>query len=76
MKTESIQSLTSLFQSMTPSILGIIGFGVFGITIVFSNRISDVRWAGALGLAGTAITGAAGLAQPRATVSIQSEQNK
>lgn len=55
MNPETIRALTPLF-------LAAIG-GVIGITVLAQPKLSEGQWAAGLGLAGTAIAGAAGLAQ-------------
>ncbi|MBW4478645.1 MAG: hypothetical protein KME54_17735 [Tolypothrix brevis GSE-NOS-MK-07-07A] len=50
-----------LIQASTPLLLGIIG-GIIGIIVIFSD-LSETKTAAGLGLAGTAIAGASGLAQ-------------
>lgn len=37
--------------------------GVIGVAVLVSPNITDAKWSAGLGLAGTAIAGAAGLAQ-------------
>ncbi len=55
MHPETIRALTPLF-------LASIG-GVIGITVLVTPGLRDAQWSAGLGLAGTAIAGAAGLAQ-------------
>ncbi len=51
-----------LVRAITPMFLGTVG-AVIGIGVLFSPSLTDAKWTAALGLAGTAIAGAAGLAQ-------------
>jgi hypothetical protein len=50
-----------VIRAFTPVFLASIG-GIIGIAVLVSDS-SDAKWAAGLGLAGTAISGAAGLAQ-------------
>ncbi len=49
-------------QAITPLCLAAIG-GLIGLSVLISPNLSDARSAAGLGLAGTAIAGASGLAQ-------------
>jgi len=51
-----------IIRATTPVILAMVG-AIIGICVVLSESISDAKSAAAFGLAGTAIAGAAGLAQ-------------
>ena len=51
-----------IIRAATPLVLASIGC-VIGGMVIFNPSLSDARWASGMGLAGTAITGAAGLAQ-------------
>ena len=56
-------SIPEIIRASTPLFLAAIG-GVVAIAAVVSPNITDAKLTAALGLAGTAIAGAAGLAQP------------
>lgn len=56
MQTETIRALTPIF-------IAAIG-GVIGLTVLFVSGPDNAKLTAGLGLAGTAIAGAAGLAQP------------
>jgi hypothetical protein len=56
-------SIPEVLRASTPLFLAGIG-GAIAVAVVFSPGLSDVKMTAALGLAGTAIAGAAGLAQP------------
>jgi hypothetical protein len=49
-----------LINSLTPVLIAIIG-GIIGVTVIVKAPAKD--WASGMGLAGTAIAGASGLAQ-------------
>ena len=51
-----------VIRATTPVILATVG-AIIGICVVLNESISDAKSAAAFGLAGTAIAGAAGLAQ-------------
>ena len=51
-----------IIQSTIPIIL-IFAATVFGVTAILSPNMSDAKWAAVFGLSGSAISGAAGLAQ-------------
>lgn len=55
-----------LIRALTPMFMATVGL-VIGVAALFvpSNGIDDAKWSSAFGLAGTAIAGAAGLAQSR-----------
>ncbi|MBO3459872.1 hypothetical protein G7B40_030290 [Aetokthonos hydrillicola Thurmond2011] len=58
-----MKSLTpELIRAITPMFLATIG-AVIGVAVLVSPKITDAKWSAGLGLAGTAIAGAAGLAQ-------------
>lgn len=58
-----MKSLTpEVIQAITPIFMATIG-GVIGVAVLVSPNITDAKWSAGLGLAGTAIAGAAGLAQ-------------
>lgn len=62
-----------LINSLTPILIAIIG-GIIGVTIIVKAP-ENANWASGMGLAGTAIAGAAGLAQTGKSESTDSEQN-
>lgn len=69
-----------IIRATTPLFLAFIG-GVIAVAVVFSPNASNdqAKWASGFGLAGTAIAGAAGLAQPNkseSSVSIQKDGGK
>jgi hypothetical protein len=51
-----------VIRAFTPLFLAAIG-GAVGIVVLIQPNLSEGQWAAGLGLAGTAIAGAAGLAQ-------------
>jgi hypothetical protein len=53
-----------LINALTPIFIATIG-GIIGVTVLVtsSGKEDSAKWASAMGLAGTAIAGAAGLAQ-------------
>lgn len=51
-----------IIRAATPLILASIGCLIGGM-VIFNPNLTDARWSSGMGLAGTAITGAAGLAQ-------------
>ncbi|MBO3462960.1 hypothetical protein G7B40_001715 [Aetokthonos hydrillicola Thurmond2011] len=53
---------TQTLHAITPLFLASIG-GVITIGMLFSPKLSDTQWTAGLGVASTAIAGAAGLAQ-------------
>ncbi|MEM8805278.1 MAG: hypothetical protein AAGF01_04535 [Cyanobacteria bacterium P01_G01_bin.38] len=58
-----MKKLTPEFlRAITPLFLAGIG-GVIGVVVLFIPALDDAKWSSALGLAGTAIAGGAGLAQ-------------
>ncbi len=62
-------------SSLTPISSAIIG-GIIGVTVLVTDT-NDAKWSSGMGLAGTAIAGAAGLAQSsknESTVSAQDSQ--
>lgn len=71
MKPETIRALTPIF-------LATIG-GVIGIAALVAPGINEAKWTAGFGLAGTAIAGAAGLAQStksESSVSVQENGQK
>lgn len=70
-----MQRLTpELINSLTPIFIATIG-GLIGVTALVTNTTDAAKWSSAMGLAGTAIAGAAGLAQSGKSESTVSEQN-
>lgn len=61
-----------LINSLTPVFIAMIG-GIIGVTVLVTNS-NDAKWSAGMGLAGTAIAGAAGLAQSTKNVSTGSEE--
>lgn len=58
-----MKSLTpEVIRAITPMFMATIG-AVIGVAVLVSPKITDAKWSAGLGLAGTAIAGAAGLAQ-------------
>ncbi|MFN6486559.1 MULTISPECIES: hypothetical protein [unclassified Nostoc] len=58
-----MKSLTpEIIRAITPMFMATIG-AVIGVAVLVSPKINDAKWSAGLGLAGTAIAGAAGLAQ-------------
>ncbi len=58
-----MKSLTpEIIRAATPMFMATIG-AIISITVLVSPNITDTKWTAGLGLAGTAIAGAAGLAQ-------------
>ncbi|MBN3905726.1 MAG: hypothetical protein HWQ35_03820 [Nostoc sp. NMS1] len=58
-----MKSLTpEIIRAITPMFMATIG-AVIGVAVLVSPKITDAKWSAGLGLAGTAIAGAAGLAQ-------------
>lgn len=51
-----------IIRALTPMFLATIG-GVIGLAVVINNGLQEGQWTAGVGLAGTAIAGAAGLAQ-------------
>jgi hypothetical protein len=66
-------STPELINSLTPIFIATIG-GIIGVTVLVTNSGSDAKWSAGMGLAGTAIAGAAGLAQSKSASTV-SEQN-
>lgn len=62
-----------LIRALTPCFLAGIG-GAIGLAVIFSPGLNETRSTAGLGLAGTAIAGAAGLAQPNRNFSSEEEQ--
>jgi hypothetical protein len=72
-----MKSITpELINSLTPIFIATIG-GIIGVTVLIapSSQGDSAKWASGMGLAGTAIAGASGLAQSGKRESIDSEQN-
>ncbi len=68
-----MKSITpELINSLTPIFIAMIG-GIIGVTVIIKEPAD--KWAAGFGLAGTAIAGAAGLAQSSKHESTVSEQN-
>jgi hypothetical protein len=63
-----------LINSLTPIFIATIG-GIIGVTVLVTPSGNDARWSAGMGLAGTAIAGAAGLAQSGKSTSTVSEQD-
>lgn len=59
-----------LINSLTPVLIAIIG-GIIGVTVIVKAPAND--WASGMGLAGTAIAGASGLAQSGKSESTDSD---
>ncbi|OUL18467.1 MULTISPECIES: hypothetical protein [unclassified Nostoc] len=58
-----MKSLTpDLIRAITPLFMAGVG-AVIGVAVLVSPNTTDAKWSAGLGLAGTAIAGAAGLAQ-------------
>ena len=53
---------SELINSLTPIFIAVIG-GIVGVTVLVVPSASDAKWSAGMGLAGTEIAGAAGLAQ-------------
>jgi hypothetical protein len=51
-----------MIRAMTPMFMAAVG-AIIGVAVLVSPNITDAKWSAGLGLAGTAIAGAAGLAQ-------------
>ncbi len=51
-----------VIRAITPIFMASVGASI-GIAVLVTPNISDAKWSAGLGLAGTAIAGAAGLAQ-------------
>ena len=62
-----------LINSLTPIFIATIG-GIIGVTVLLTDS-NDAKWSSGMGLAGTAIAGASGLAQSSKTESTVSEQD-
>ncbi len=63
-----------LINSLTPILIAIIG-GIIAVTVLVTPSNTDARVSAGMGLAGTAIAGAAGLAQSDKSASTVSEKN-
>lgn len=67
-----------VIRAFTPIFFGIIG-GLVGVAVLVAPNVSDAKWAAGMGLAGTAIAAAAGLAQTtksESSVSVEREGQK
>lgn len=71
MKTNNVE----VIRALTPWFLATIG-GAIGLGVLLAPGLSEAKWAAGFGLAGTAIAGAAGLAQPNKTESRASEREE
>ena len=60
--TVTRQMNPEIIRALTPVFLATIG-GIIGIAALFAPNLGEAKWSAAFGLAGTAIAGAAGLAQ-------------
>lgn len=70
-----MKSITpELIQALTPVFIATIG-GIIGVTVLFVDTNDAEKWSSAMGLAGTAIAGAAGLAQSGKRQSTDSDQD-
>ncbi len=71
-----MKSITpELISSLTPIFIATIG-GIIGVAVLVTPSANDPgKWSAGIGLAGTAIAGAAGLAQSGKNESTVSEQN-
>ncbi len=58
--------------SLTPIFIAMIG-GIIGVTVLVTDSVDAAKWSSGMGLAGTAIAGAAGLAQSSKSESTVSE---
>lgn len=64
-----------LINSLTPIFIALIG-GIIGVAVIVKTSDNDsAKWAAGMGLAGTAIAGASGLAQSGKSPSTVSEHN-
>ena len=67
-----------VIRALTPIFLATIG-GLISVAVLVAPNVSDAKWAAGMGLAGTAIAGAAGLAQTtksESSVSVEREGQK
>ena len=55
-------TMVELIRALTPIFLAIIGC-IIGVSAIFSPELTDAKISAAMGLAGTALAGASGLAQ-------------
>jgi uncharacterized membrane protein len=62
-----------LINALTPVFIAMIG-GIIGVTVLVTNSDDAAKWSAGMGLAGTAIAGAAGLAQSTKNVSTVTEE--
>jgi len=71
-----MKEMTSdVIRACTPLFLAAIGVA-FGLAVLTQPKMDEGRWAAGLGLAGTAIAGAAGLAQnTRVENNVKAEDN-
>jgi hypothetical protein len=73
-----MKSITpELIRSLTPIFIASIG-GIIGMTVLIAlpSQEDSAKWASAMGLAGSAIAGAAGLAQSGKSESAVSDQSE
>lgn len=65
-------------RALTPLVLAIFGGVIGGMVLVFvpKDNSSSVKWSAGMGLAGTAIAGAAGLAQPSSNKSAGTKEGE
>jgi hypothetical protein len=69
-----MKSITpELIESLTPIFMAAIG-GIIGVTVLVTGS-TDAKWSSGMGLAGTAIAGAAGLARSSKSESTILDQN-
>ncbi|WP_413166804.1 hypothetical protein ACL6C3_08895 [Capilliphycus salinus ALCB114379] len=61
-------------ESVTPIFIASIG-GIIGVTVLLTDSNNDAKWSSGMGLAGTAIAGAAGLAQSSKSESTVSDED-
>jgi hypothetical protein len=62
-KIQETRDWAEVVRACTPITLAVIG-GIIGVSAIFSPNIDSSKLTSAMGLAGAAIAGAAGLAQP------------
>jgi hypothetical protein len=63
LNADTLRALTPIILTSTGGLIAIALIGASIFSPDAANRLSDSKWASAMGLAGTAIGGAAGLAQ-------------
>jgi hypothetical protein len=74
-KTCSCAITPDMIRAITPVFLGTIGLVIGVAALVAPSNGNDAKWSSAFGLAGTAIAGAAGLAQSRSEASNGNRDN-